>query len=59
MHMPSVGLYKGQVSLTSRKKLVFVSQEKRPKFIDSQNFYFHFHYKCFVSKQCIYLMNYN
>ena len=24
-----------------------VSQETRPKFIDSQNFYFHFHYKLF------------
>ena len=31
-------------------KTVFVSQETRPKFIDSQNFYFHFHYKLFCIK---------
>ena len=41
MHISSVGLYEGQVSLASR----YVSQETRPKFIDSQNFSFHFHYK--------------
>ena len=28
----------------------YVSQEKWPKFIDSQNFYFHFHYKLFCIK---------
>ena len=28
-------------------KTGYVSQETRPKFIDSQNFYFHFHYKSF------------
>ena len=28
----------------------YVSQETRPKFIDSQNFYFHFHYKLFCIK---------
>ena len=28
-------------------KTSYVSQETRPKFIDSQNFYFHFHYKLF------------
>ena len=26
-------------------KAGYVSQETRPKFIDSQSFYFHFHYK--------------
>ena len=28
-------------------KTGYVSQETKPKFIDSQNFYFHFHYKLF------------
>ena len=28
-------------------KTGYVSQETRQKFIDSQNFYFHFHYKLF------------
>ena len=28
-------------------KTGYVSQETRPKFIDSQNFYFHFHFKLF------------
>ena len=28
-------------------KTGYVSQETIPKFIDSQNFYFHFHYKLF------------
>ena len=28
-------------------KTGYVSQETRPKFIDNQNFYFHFHYKLF------------
>ena len=27
-----------------------LSQETRPKFINSQNFYFHFHYKLFCIK---------
>ena len=43
MQMSSVDLNKGQVSLASRKKLAktgYVSQETRPKFIDSQNLYF-------------------
>ena len=31
-------------------KTGYVSQETRPKFIDSQNFYFHFHYKLFCIK---------
>ena len=31
-------------------KTGYVSQETRPKFIDSQNFYFHFHYKLFCTK---------
>ena len=31
-------------------KTSYVSQETRPKFIDSQNFYFHFHYKLFCIK---------
>ena len=58
MHMSSVGLYQGQVLLLY--KTGYVSQETRPKFIDSQHFYFHFHlYIFFVSKQFIYLINYN
>ena len=44
--MSSVDLYKGQVSLLL-DKTGYVSEETRPKFIDSQNFYFHFHYKLF------------
>ena len=31
-------------------KTGYVSQETRPKFIDSQNFYFHFHYNLFCIK---------
>ena len=31
-------------------KTGYVSQETRPKFIDSKNFYFHFHYKLFCTK---------
>ena len=42
-------------------KIGYVSKETRRKFIDSQNFNFHFHYKFFffVSKRCIYLINYH
>ena len=49
MHMSYVGLYRGQVSLASRKT-GYDSQEMRPKFIVSQNVYFHFHYKLFCIK---------
>ena len=31
-------------------KVCYVSQEARLKFIDSQNFYFHFHYNLFCIK---------
>ena len=31
-------------------KTGYVSQETRPKFIDSQNFYFHFHYNLLCIK---------
>ena len=47
--MSSVDLYKVQVILLL-DKIGFVSQETRPKFIDSQNFYFHFNYKLFCIK---------
>ena len=47
--MSYVDLYKGQVSL-ALDKTGDVSQETRPKFIDSQHFYFHFHYKLFCIK---------
>ena len=47
MHMFPVELYKGQVILASPIKLVYVSQETRPKFIGSQNLNFYFHYKLF------------
>ena len=50
MQISSVYLYKGQVSIASRYKTGYVSQETRPKFSDSQNFYFHFHYKLFCIK---------
>ena len=52
MHLSSVDLYKGQVSISSRLNGYF-SQETRPNFIDSQNFYFHFHYELF----CIITVN--
>ena len=49
MHLSSVGLFKGQVSLAIRKNwLCFTRNET--KFIDSQNFYFHSHYKLFCIK---------
>ena len=31
-------------------KTGYVSHETKPKFVDSQNFYFHFHYKLFGIK---------
>ena len=47
--MSSVDLYKGQVTnvVLLLDKTGYVLQKTRPKFIDSQNFYFHFHYKLF------------
>ena len=44
--MYSVDLYKGKLVLLL-DKTGYVSQETRPKFIDSRNFYFHFHDKLF------------
>ena len=58
MHMSSVVCIKGKLVLLL-DKTGYVSQETRPKFIDSQNFYFHLHYKSFLSKWCIYLTDYH
>ena len=49
MHISSVDLNIRQVSVVSHKT-GYVSQETRPNFIDSQNFYFHFHYMLFCIK---------
>ena len=46
IHMSSVDLLKGKLVLLL-DKTGYVPQETRPKFIDSQNFYFHFHYKLY------------
>ena len=48
MQMSCVDQYKGQVLLLD--KTGYVSKETRPTFIDSQNFYFHFHFKLFCIK---------
>ena len=45
MHMYFVGLYKGQVSFLL-DKTGYVLQETRPKFIESQHFYFLFFTSC-------------
>ena len=52
MSFNSVCLYKGQVSLRDLllDKTGYVSQGTRSNFIDSHNFYFHFHYKLFCIK---------
>ena len=42
-------MYMSSVSL-ALDKTGYISQETRPKFIDSQNFYFYFHYKLFWIK---------
>ena len=49
MHVSSVDLYKGQVSLASRQNWLCFTKT-RAKFIDSHNFFFHFHYKLFCIK---------
>ena len=49
MHMPSVVCIKGKLVLLL-DKAGNVSQETRPKFIYSQNFYFHFHNTLFCIK---------
>ena len=55
MHMSFVDLYKGQVSLAYG----YVLQETRPKIIDIKISTFTFTTSCFVSKRCIYLINYD
>ena len=45
-----INTYAYAISL-SLDKIGYVSQETRAKFIDSENFYFHFHYKLFCVKE--------
>ena len=58
MHMSSFGLNKGQVSLFLLRKLVKF-EKTRSKSIDSQSFYFHFHFKSFWNEAGIYFKHHH